>query len=139
MPGRAGAKPGDTLVVTGPLGAAGAAFRRQAFVRPPLRLGEGKELARHAHALLDLSDGLAVDAAHVAARSGCRLAIELERVPIAVGAELDDVGFGEDYELLAAVAGPTRFTEIGRCEEGEGVALTLDGEPYELGGWEHFR
>jgi thiamine-monophosphate kinase len=139
VPGRAGAKPGDTLVVTGPLGAAGAAFRRQAFVRPPLRLGEGKELARHAHALLDLSDGLAVDAAHVAARSGCRLAIELERVPIAVGAELDDVGFGEDYELLAAVAGPTRFTEIGRCEEGEGVALTLDGEPYELGGWEHFR
>jgi thiamine-monophosphate kinase len=139
VPGRAGAKSGDTLVVTGPLGAAGAAFRRQAFVRPPLRLGEGKELARHAHALLDLSDGLAVDAAHVAARSGCRLAIELERVPIAVGAELDDVGFGEDYELLAAVPGPTRFTEIGRCEEGEGVALTLDGEPYELGGWEHFR
>ncbi len=139
VPGRAGAKPGDTLVVTGPLGAAGAAFRRQAFVRPPLRLGEGKELARHAHALLDLSDGLAVDAAHVAARSGCRLVIELERVPIAVGAELDDVGFGEDYELLAAVAESTRFTEIGRCEEGEGVALTLDGEPYELGGWEHFR
>jgi thiamine-monophosphate kinase len=139
VPGRAGAKPGDTLVVTGPLGAAGAAFRRRSFVRPPLRLAEGKELARHAHALLDLSDGLAFDAAHIAARSGCRLAVELERVPIADGAELGDVGFGEDYELLAAVAEPTRFTEIGRCEEGEGVVLTLKGEPYELGGWEHFR
>jgi len=139
VPGRAGARPGDSVVVTGSLGAAGAAFRRNAFVRPPLRLGEGKELAAVAHALLDVSDGLAVDAAHIAARSGCRIVIELERVPLAGGAELEDVGFGEDYELLAAVAEPTRFTQIGRCEEGEGVVLTLNGEPYELGGWEHFR
>ena len=139
VPGRAGAHPGDELVLTGPLGAAGAAFRRQAYVRPPLRLAEGRELARHAHALLDLSDGLAVDAAHIASRSGCRLVIELERVPLASNAQLADVGFGEDYELLAAVAEPTRFAVIGRCEEGEGVALTLNGEPYELGGWEHFR
>jgi thiamine-monophosphate kinase len=139
VPGRAGARPGDALIVTGPLGAAGAAFRRQTFVRPPLRLAEGKELAGHAHALLDVSDGLAVDAAHIASRSGCRVSIELERVPLAGGAELDDVGFGEDYELLAAVGQPTRFAEVGRCEEGEGVVLTLNGEPYELGGWEHFR
>jgi thiamine-monophosphate kinase len=139
VPGRSGARAGDALVVTGPLGAAGAAFRRRTFVRPPLRLGEGRELAAHAHALLDLSDGLAVDAAHIASRSGCRVAIELERVPLADGAELDDVGFGEDYELLAAVGQPTGFAEIGRCEEGEGVVLTLNGEPYELGGWEHFR
>jgi thiamine-monophosphate kinase len=139
VPGRAGARAGDALVVTGPLGGAGAAFRRGTFVRPPLRLVEGKELAAHAHAVLDISDGLRADAAHLAARSECRLVIELERVPLVEGAELDDVGFGEDYELLAAVAQPTRFAEIGRCEEGEGVVLTLDGEPYELGGWEHFR
>jgi thiamine-monophosphate kinase len=139
VPGRAGAKPGDTLVVTGPVGAAGAAFRRETFVRPPLRLAEGKELAAHAHAMLDLSDGLAVDSAHIAARSKCRLVIELERVPLAAGAQLDDVGFGEDYELLAAVREPTRFAVVGRCEEGEGVVLTLNGEGYELGGWEHFR
>jgi thiamine-monophosphate kinase len=139
VPGRAGARPGDSVIVTGPLGAAGAAFRHDTFVRPPLRLAEGKELAAYAHALLDVSDGLAVDAAHIAARSGCRLAIELERVPLAAGAELDDLGFGEDYELLAAVAQSTRFVEIGHCEEGDGVALTLNGEPYELGGWEHFR
>jgi thiamine-monophosphate kinase len=139
VPGRAGARPGDDLVVTGPLGAAGAAFRREAFVRPPLRLEEGKELAGHAGAVVDLSDGLAVDAAHIAARSQCRLVIELDRVPLAAGAVLDDLGFGEDYELLAAVSRPTRFAVIGRCEDGAGVALTLDGEPYELGGWEHFR
>ena len=139
IPGRSGAKPGDTLVVTGPLGAAGAAFRHETFARPPLRLAEGKELAAHAHALLDISDGLAVDAAHIAARSRCRVAIELERVPLADGAKLADVGFGEDFELLAAVAQSTGFAEIGRCEEGEGVLLTLNGEPYELGGWEHFR
>jgi thiamine-monophosphate kinase len=139
VPGRAGARPADALVVTGPLGAAGAAFRRQAYVRPPLRLAEGRALAAHAHALIDLSDGLAVDAAHIAVRSGCRVVVELERVPLAAGAELGDLGFGEDYELLAAVAEDTPFAVIGRCEAGAGVGLTLNGEPYELGGWEHFR
>ena len=139
VPGRAGARPGDLLVVTGPLGAAGAAFRRESFMRPPLRLAEGKELAAHAHAMLDLSDGLAVDAGHIATRSGCRLVVELERVPLADGAELDDLGFGEDYELLAAVDEPDRFTVIGRCEEGDGVELLREGKPYDLSGWEHFR
>ena len=47
--------------------------------------------------------------------------IELELVPLADGAEIDDLGFGEDYELLAAVEDPGRFTVVGRCEEGEGV------------------
>jgi len=139
VPGRAGAQPGDVLVVTGPLGAAGAAFRKHSYVRPPLRLLEGRELGAVAHALLDLSDGLAVDAGHIASRSGCRVTIELDRVPLAEGAELQDLAFGEDYELLAAVAGGSPYAPIGRCEEGEGVAFTLDGEPYELGGWEHFR
>jgi thiamine-monophosphate kinase len=139
VPGRAGARPGDQLVVTGPLGAAGAAFRRQSYVRPPLRLAEGQDIAADAHALLDISDGLAVDAGHIASRSGCRVVVELERVPLASGAELQDLAFGEDYELLAAVSEPGRFATIGRCEEGEGVAVTLNGEPYELGGWQHFR
>jgi thiamine-monophosphate kinase len=138
VPGRAGARPGDLIVVTGPLGGAGAAFRSEAYVRPPLRLAEGRQLAAHAHALLDVSDGLAVDAAHIARRSGCRVAIELEQVPLAGGATVDDLGFGEDFELLAAVEEPGPFAVIGRCEEGQGVAFTLGGEPYELGGWEHF-
>src|SRR4051794_34494530 len=55
VPGRAGARPGDLLVVSGPLGAAGAAFRREGYVRPPLRLAEGKRLARTARAMLDIS------------------------------------------------------------------------------------
>jgi len=139
VPGRAGARSGDQLVLTGPLGGAGAAFRRQSYVRPPVRLAEGRELAADAHALLDVSDGLAVDSGHIASRSGCRVVVELERVPLASGAELQDLGFGEDYELLAAVSEPRRFTAIGRCEEGAGVAITLNGEPYELGGWQHFR
>jgi thiamine-monophosphate kinase len=138
VPGRAGARPGDLLVVSGPLGAAGAAFRRESFVRPPLRLAEGRELAAYAHAMIDVSDGLAVDAGHIARRSGCRVVIDLERVPLADGAELADLGFGEDYELLAAVEDPGRFGVIGRCEEGEGVELLLHGEPHELTGWEHF-
>jgi thiamine-monophosphate kinase len=139
VPGRAGARPGDLLVVTGPLGAAGAAFRDGKLSRPPIRLEEGRTLAAHAHALIDISDGIARDAAHVAERSGCRLVIELDRVPVAPGATVDDLGFGEDYELLAAVVDSAPFVEIGRCEEGEGVELLLGGRPYELASWEHFR
>jgi thiamine-monophosphate kinase len=139
VPGRAGARPGDQLVVTGPLGRAGAAFRRRTYERPPLRLQEGRALARRAHAMIDLSDGLAVDGRHLAERSGCRVVIDLDRVPLAPGATVEDVGFGEDFELLAAVDEPGRFSVIGRCEPGEGVLLTRDGRPYELRGWEHFR
>jgi thiamine-monophosphate kinase len=138
VPGRAGAHPDDRLVVTGPLGAAGAAFRRRSFVRPPLRLDEGRRLAAHAHAMLDLSDGIARDAAQLAARSGCRLVIDLDRVPLAPGAEPEDLAFGEDYELLAAVADPDGFAEIGHCEAGEGVTLLRNGRPVELGAYEHF-
>ena len=102
------------------------------------RLAEGKELAKDAHALLDISDGLAVDARHIAQRSKVRCVIELERVPLAAGAELQDLEFGEDYELLAAVADPGPFAVIGRCDEGEGVEIRRNGEPVTLTGWSHF-
>jgi thiamine-monophosphate kinase len=133
VPGRAGARPGDVLVVSGPLGGAGRAFRERRLQRPPIRTAEGRELARTAHAMLDISDGLGADAGHIARRSGCRLVIDLERVPLADGATIEDLSFGEDYELLAATPDPLGFTVIGRCEEGSGV------EPGGLGGWEHFR
>jgi len=139
VPGRAGARPGDLVVVTGPLGGAGAEFRRERHARPPLRLEEGRRLAAVAHALTDISDGLAVDAGRLATRSRCRIAIELEEVPLAEGASIEDLAFGEDYELLAATPEALDFTVIGRCEEGEGMEIRLNGEPVPLRGWEHFR
>ena len=164
VPGRAGARPGDLLVVTGPLGASAAGFHclangiddplAHAHLRPPLRMEEGRQLARTASAMLDVSDGLAPDAGHLAARSGCALAIELERVPVAGGvAEIAArverdlwelvCGFGEDYELLAALPGEAAagsgFTIVGECREGSGAELLLGGAPVSVGGWQHFR
>ena len=147
VPGRGGARPGDLLVVTGPLGGSGAGFRAlrdsrddpltRRHLRPPLRLEEGRRLAAVAHALLDVSDGLAVDAGHIARRSGVRVVVDLERVPRE--GELDDLGFGEDYELLAASPDPLDFAVIGRVEAGNGVELRLGGRPHALPGYEHFR
>ena len=131
VPGRAGAKPGDLVVVTGPLGAAGAAFRAGRLVRPPIRIAEGRRLARVAHAMLDLSDGLGPDARHIAERSGCRIEIDIDSVTLVPGATREDLEFGEDYELLAATPDPLDFTVVGRCVEGSGVDVDLRG-------WEHF-
>ena len=72
-------------------------------------------------------------------RNPNRLVIDLDQVPLAEGAAIDDLGFGEDYELLAAVVDSGPFASIGRCEEGDGVELLLDGKPHALAGWEHFR
>ena len=138
VPGRDGARPGDLLVLTGALGAAGAAFRAQSYVRPPLRIEEGRALAADAHALMDVSDGLSSDVAQIARRSGVRCVVELERVPLAEGATLEDLTFGEDYELLAAVSEAQGHTVIGRVEPGEGVEMLLHGAPFVLHGWEHF-
>ena len=132
IPGRGGAQPGDLIVVTGQLGAAGVAFRNGQLRRPPVRIAEGQRLAEVATAMLDISDGLAVDAGHIARRSSCRVEIDLDAVPLAPGATVDDLAFGEDYELLAATPDPLDFTVIGSCEAGSGINL-------EVAGWEHFR
>jgi thiamine-monophosphate kinase len=131
VPGRAGAQPGDHVVVTGPLGATAVGFREGRLPRPPLRVEEGRRLAGVASAMLDVSDGVGVDAAHIAGRSGVRIALDVDAIPLAPGATRDDLSFGEDYELLATTRDPLDFTVIGRVEEGSGVVP-------ELGGWEHF-
>ena len=153
VPGRAGAVPGDVLVVTGPLGGAAAGLHalREGLAgfdelverhrRPPLRLEEGRRLAAVAHALVDLSDGLAGDAARIAERSGCRIVLDVDAVPRAARIEeVADLPFwalGEDYELLAALAPQDAqalgFPIVGRCVEGSGV------EPEGLAGWDSFR
>ena len=160
LPGRAGARPGDVLVVTGPLGASAAGYYAlrdgiggtlaAGHLRPPIRLAEGRELAPHAHAMLDLSDGLASDAERLADASGCRVVVDAESVPLAAGVEETAArlgvepyelacGFGEDYELFAAVDEPGRFTVVGRCEEGSGAEIRVRGRPVVLAGWDHFR
>jgi thiamine-monophosphate kinase len=153
VPGRAGAVPGDLLVVTGSLGGAAAGLHAlheglsgfdelvELHRRPPLRLAEGRRLAAVAHALVDLSDGIAGDAARIAERSGCRIVLEPERIPRAPRTEevagLPFWTLGEDYELLAALAPAdaeaSGFAIVGRCEEGAGV------EPHDLAGWDAFR
>ena len=181
---RAGASAGDLLAVTGELGGAAAGLlvldrpeladvvgaevadglrRRQLEPRP--RVAAGRALAATgASAMIDLSDGLGGDAGHIAAASGVRLVIELERLPLqagvgelaaAAGAEAHDLatGRGEDYELLVALpperaqgastevaATGSTLTPIGAVEEGEGVVLrAADGSEREPEGFDQLR
>jgi thiamine-monophosphate kinase len=181
---RSGAQPGDLLVLTGELG--GAAAGRLLLDQPELgnglaestadrlrnrqldplpRLRSGRALAAAgARAMIDLSDGLAGDARHVAEASGVALRVNAGSLPLAKGvAELAAasgqeplqlaVSGGEDYELLAALApdrleeasaqmaeaAETTLTEIGRVSEGEGVELRLPGGGLlEVRGYDHF-
>jgi len=157
---RSGARPGDGLWVTGRLGGAGLALAarrarrrlapalRRRFARPVPRIAAGLWLGRHdARAMIDLSDGLSGDAAHLAAASGLAIAIELERVPCWPGVTPRAAArSGEEYELLVAL--PQRFgerdartfrratglplTRIGRCVAGWGVRMTDHGRPVTL-------
>jgi thiamine-monophosphate kinase len=149
---RGGALPGDYLAVTGSVGAAAAGLRlleegvppglsaavadalRRALLDPPARLAEGRRLAVWAHALVDLSDGVAGAAQAIcrASNVGCRLdgralpvAAAARRYAQARGIDPLDLALtgGEDYELMAALpAGPD-----GQPPELPDVPLTLIG------------
>lgn len=151
---RAGARPGDLLCVTGELGAGWSpdGGGRHLGFRP--RVAEALELVAalgdRLHAMIDLSDGLASDAAHLAAAAGLGVRIDGDRLPKAPGASWRQAtSAGEDYELAfacdgeppASVAG-TPVTVIGRFAEGaHGVIVAADGGVHEVtgAGWEHGR
>jgi thiamine-monophosphate kinase len=138
---RSGGSPGDLLVVTGMLGGQAVAGY-SGRVTP--RLAEGRALAAVATAMLDISDGIATDVRRLAAASGTGAVVELERLPRAPGATVEQAATGgEDYELLVAVpadaAMPVAVTVVGRLT-GDGEVVLVDGEgrPQPLRGWDHF-
>lgn len=152
---RAGARPGDLLCVTGRLGNAwGAAGtgRHLSFVP---RTAEALELVRvlgdRLHAMIDISDGLAVDARHLAQSSGCSVEVDAAALPCAHGAAWQSaLGAGEDYELAFACEGMppaeasgTPVTVVGRFIDRQSpwVTAIVDGTRLDAGnlGWEHGR
>jgi thiamine-monophosphate kinase len=155
---RTGASPGETVFVTGPLGGAAAVLERldagepvvdpSALHRPVPRLAEGRAAAEAgATAMLDLSDGLAVDLRRLVEASGVGIAVDPDKVPVASGATMAQaVGGGDDYELCFTAPEPDRvraaFEQAGRREPIViGRTTGADGaqlgdQPLE-GGWEH--
>ncbi len=163
---RSGARPGDVVLVTGPCGLSAAGLRElrsdsgpgsgsssglgDAYRRPRARLGEGLAASRAgAHAMIDVSDGLALDLHRLADAS--EVGFELDEVPVAEGATMEEaLAGGEDYELLIAVGvadAPGLFDafasgglrppiRIGAFTEDPGVR-SLAGRPLERLGWQH--
>jgi len=150
--GRTGARPGDALVVAGTLGAAAKgladlrAGKRTAAARAQLRpeplLEQGLAAGALASASIDVSDGLLRDLAHLCASSGCGAEVEVEALPLARGASLDEaLSGGEDYALLFAVprnrerrllARLPSARRIGRFTQGSGIRLLQAGRPRRL-------
>jgi thiamine-monophosphate kinase len=164
-PLRSGAQAGDALYVTGTIGDAGAglAIARgadgpaellTAYRRPQPCLAEGQALATHVHAMMDVSDGLLIDAARMAAASALGVTIDLATVPLSaayrahigedLAARLSAATAGDDYQLLFAAAPDTALpvpaTRIGHFAAGAGLTLTDGGVPVALPetlGFEH--
>ncbi len=145
-PPRSGARAGDALWVTGTIGDAGAGLAialgadgpaelLAAYRRPQPRLAEGRIIAPRAHAMMDVSDGLLLDAQRMAAASGLAVAIDLATVPLSPayrafsGDVLAAATAGDDYELLfaAPAGGDFPATRIGAFAPGTGLTLMQAG------------
>ncbi len=133
-PSRAGARPGDTLWLTGPVGAAMLGFEAlrdgtpadsTAFRRPVPRLDQGRALAPLATAMMDVSDGLLIDAARMAQASGVTFAIETAAVPFPVALRQsrrdEAMRWGDDYELLFTLP-PGTEPPLPAFRIGQGIA-----------------
>ena len=138
---RSGARAGDLLLVTGSLGGPGRALRewergqrpegwaRERFAAPLPRLGAGEALAAAgAHAMLDISDGLAADARHMAAAS--RVDLQLDAACLPLGPDItvaEALSSGEEYELLAACPPDIVPELLAAVPKAHGVRLTVVG------------
>jgi thiamine-monophosphate kinase len=131
---RSGAKPGDWLFVTGPLG--GSILGKHLDFTPRVR--EALELQQHVriHAMLDISDGLAADVNHLCEESGCGAVLAAERIPVSAAArQMNDgrtplehaLGDGEDFELAFAVS-PDDGRRLLAQQLIAGVSLSWIGE-----------
>lgn len=174
VPDRAGGEADDALWLVGTVGdaAAGLALLREdrnaegplvdIYRRPVPQLGAGQAIAPLAHAMMDVSDGLLLDARRMAEASGCAITIKLDQLPLSSAfvaergqsrtARLFAATGGDDYALLAALPAEldpstfslpsgTRISRIGSLAPGEvSLSLTHAGEPVELPevlGFEH--
>ncbi|MBX7483111.1 thiamine-phosphate kinase [Qipengyuania qiaonensis] len=143
VPSRGGAKPGDAIYVTGPLGAAMLGFEAlrdgverdsSAYRRPLPLVDEGQALAPHATAMMDVSDGLLLDCWRMASVS-IRVAFELQSaaIPVADPSRFDDcIRWGDDYQLLFTAPPeidlPVAVSRIGTVVAADRPQLRLDGE-----------
>jgi thiamine-monophosphate kinase len=138
---RSGAKAGDWLLVTGPLGGSilGKHLTFTPRVREARRLHELSEL----HALIDVSDGLSADVQHICEESRCGAVLFADQIPIADSARLLDDGRsplqhalsdGEDFELVAALPADEARRML-QTQPVPGIALVHIGECVEHGLW----
>ncbi|MBX3593442.1 thiamine-phosphate kinase [Sphingomonas sp.] len=142
-PLRSGARAGDGVWVTGTIGAAafgddGDPVDPSRYLRPMPRVAEGQAIARLATAMMDVSDGLLIDAERMATASGVAIEIDLDAVPV-TPAGIDPLAActaGDDYELLftlpTGIVPPVAATRIGTVRTGAGIALTTQGGPVPL-------
>lgn len=139
VPSRCGAQAGDHVYVTGPLGRAmlgfeGASEHLAAFNRPIPRLAEGRALAPHVTAMMDVSDGLLLDCWRIAQCGGVTIRLDSTAIPVADPARLDEcVRWGDDYELLftapPSLSLPIAAHLIGVVSERQAAPLILGETP----------
>jgi thiamine-monophosphate kinase len=138
---RSGARPGDWLLVTGPLGGSilGKHLDFTPRIHEALQLHEAADL----HAMIDISDGLAADVWHLCEESGCGAVLRAEAIPLSEAARNmnDDrsplqhaLADGEDFELVFAVS-PAEGEQLLQLQPVPGVALVQVGECVEQGLW----